>query len=147
MAPFVITRETPLLPAAAWARVVDWHRHGRFVPLTTIEVTTPPPNGLHTLFTARTGLGRFGFDDPMEVVEWAPPGADGRGRCRLAKRGSVMIGWAELEVEPSGPGARVTWREEATPARLPRFAGGLSTLSGRLLFGFVLRGLLTRPPR
>jgi Polyketide cyclase / dehydrase and lipid transport len=146
MAAFVVVRHTPLSPAAAWARVVDWSQHGRFVPLTTIAVITPPPNGLHTVFNARTRIGRFGFDDPMEVVEWAPPGPGGRGRCRLEKRGSVMTGWAELEVEPAGSGARVTWREEATPARLPRFAAGLATLSGRLLFGYVLRGLL-RPPR
>ena len=63
------------------------------------------------MFIARTGVGRVGFDDPMEIVEWQPPGADGRGRCRLEKRGPVMLGWAELTVEPHGSGSRVTWRE------------------------------------
>ncbi len=137
MSPFVVSVDSPLPPDVAWARLVDWPRHGRHVPLTTIEVTTPPPAGVGTVFVARTALGRLGFDDPMEVVEWDPP-----RHCRVEKRGSVMLGWAELTVEPRGGGSRATWREEATPARLPGFLSGASTASGRLLFGRVLRKLL-----
>ena len=140
MPPFAVSVESPLPPAAAWARLVDWPRHGRFVPFTTIEVTTPPPAGVGTVFVARTALGRLGFDDPLEVVEWDPP-----RRCRIEKRGSVMLGWAELTVEPRGSGSRATWREEATPAKLPGFLVGVSAASGRLLFGRVLRGLLADP--
>jgi hypothetical protein len=142
MAPFVVTRDTPLSPETAWERIVDWARHARYVPLTTIEVTTPPPNGLHTVFNARTSLGPFGFDDPMEVTEWQPPLDGSGGRCRLVKRGPVMVGWAELSVDPRGTGARATWREEAMPARAPRVTAGAFAVSGRLLFGRVLRGLL-----
>src|SRR5947208_12509329 len=98
MTPFVVTRDSPLPVEAAWERIVDWAAHGRYVPLTRIEVRTPPPNGLATVFSARTGLGRFGFDDPMEVVEWEPPQDGSAGRCRLVKRGRVMTGWAELSV-------------------------------------------------
>jgi hypothetical protein len=142
MAAFVIVHDTVLSPEAAWARIVDWPQHARYVPLTTIEVTTPPPNGLHTVFNARTSVGRFGFDDPMEVVEWTPP-RDGRpGHCRLEKRGTAMVGWAELSVEPHGAGARATWREDATPAKARRLAARPAAVSGRLLFGRVLRGLL-----
>ncbi len=110
--------------------------------LTRISVTTAPPNGLHTVFNARTGFGRLGFDDPMEIVEWDPPRRGAGGRCRLEKRGRVMLGWAELSVEPQGTGSRAVWREEAVPARVPGFAAGIFTLAGRLLFGRVLRGLL-----
>ena len=142
MAPFVVTADTSLSTDEAWARITDWRAHARFVPFTTIEVSTPPPNGVGTVFTARTGGRRLGFDDPMAIVEWAPPSDGGPGRCRLEKRGPVMLGWAELSVEPVGTGARATWRDEARPAKLPRFTDGASAASGRLLFGRVLRKLL-----
>lgn len=147
MAPFVVTHDTALSPEAAWERIVDWAGHARYVPLTAIEVTTPPPAGLGTIFSARTGVGRFGFDDPMEVVEWSPPGnGSPDGRCRLEKRGRVMTGWAELTVEARGTGSRATWREDAKPARLPAFTDGASAAFGRLLFGRVLRRLLDYDP-
>jgi hypothetical protein len=142
MAPFVVTHDTPLSPDQAWARITDWPTHARFVPLTRIEVTTPPPNGVGTRFTARTAVGKYGFDDIMEIVEWTAP-ADGQpGRCRLEKRGRAIQGWAELSVEAHGSGSRATWREEARPAKLPKFADRASAASGRLLFGRVLRKLL-----
>ena len=140
MRPFTVACDTDLAPAQAWARVTDWPAHARWVPLTTIEVTTPPPSGPGTVFVARTSAGRFGFDDPMEVVTWDAPRF-----CRIEKRGAALTGWAELRVEPRGTGARVTWREVARPARLPKFLDPVAAGSGRLLFGRVLRRLLTRP--
>src|SRR3954463_11271999 len=80
MAPFVVVRDTPLPVEAAWERIVDWAAHARYVPLTRIAVRTPPPNGLATVFSARTGVGRIGFDDPMEVVELDPPHDGSAGR-------------------------------------------------------------------
>jgi hypothetical protein len=88
-------------------------------------------------FVARTALGRLGFDDPMEIVAWDPPHA-----CRIEKRGRVVRGWAELTVEPRAAGSRVTWREEAVPAGLPRRAQPVADRAGRQLFARVLRGLL-----
>ena len=140
MRPFAVVRDTPLTPEQAWARVTDWSGHARWVPFTSIEVTRAPPTGPGTVFVARTALARLGFDDPMEIVTWEPPRF-----CRIEKRGTALTGWAELRVEPRGTGSRVTWREVAVPARLPGFLGGLATVSGRLLFGRVLRGLLSQP--
>lgn len=137
-----MSSDSTLTPEQAWARVTDWRRHGRYVPLTTMTVVPAPADGVGTVFVARTAVGRFGFDDPMEIVEWQPPSADTTGRCRIEKRGRVMLGWAELTVEPRGTGSRVTWREDAFPAGLPAFARPVATLSGRLLFGRVLRKLL-----
>ena len=144
MAPFVVTVDTPLAPAQAWARVVDWPRHGAHVPLTTVSAGSGPV-GPGTIVTARTGIGRVGFDDPMEVVAWDPPRGGGPGRCRLEKRGSVVRGWAEITVAPRTSGSRVTWCEEAVPAGLPRFASGAATAVGRVVFGRVLRRLLDAP--
>lgn len=142
MAAFVVSRSSPLSAELAWERLTDWPEHGKYVPLTAITVRPPGRSDVGTVFTARTALGRFGFDDPMEIVRWQPP-ADGLGGwCRLEKRGTVMLGWAELSVEPVGSGSRTTWRELARPARTPRLTDPLSTLSGKLLFGRVLRKLL-----
>ncbi len=137
MAAFEIRRDTRLSPAQAWARITDWPSHGRYVPLTRITVEPPPPSGVGTVVTARTGRGRIGFDDPMHVVEWDPP-----RRCRLEKRGATVLGWAEICVEATDSGSRVTWREDATPARLPAFTAGLVAACGRLLFGRVMRKVL-----
>jgi hypothetical protein len=125
-----IVREVPLAPADAWGRVTAWQRHGEFVPFTRIAVT---PDG----FDAFTGIGRIGFHDPMEVVEWREPSF-----CRLEKRGRVVTGWAELSVDARPGGSRVTWREDIRVAGMPRFMDGVTKASSRALFSRVIDGLL-----
>ncbi|MEU6843498.1 SRPBCC family protein [Streptomyces sp. NPDC046716] len=134
-----IVRETPLSPAEAWLRLTDWERHGDVVPLTRVTVSTPPPTGAGTVFTARTGAARrLGFDDPMEVVDWQPP-----HRCRLEKRGRVVTGWAEFEVRAlDGGGSRVEWREELAVWGLPSLADPVLRTAGRWMFGRAVDGLL-----
>jgi hypothetical protein len=140
---FVVEHETARSAQATWARVTDWQRHARYVPLTSTTVRPAPEgDGVGTLFTARTALGPVGFDDPMQVVEWQPPVDGGAGRCRLEKRGSVMTGWAELTVTPTARGSRAVWREDIRVGRLPRFTDPVTRLSSRLLFGRVLRRLI-----
>ncbi|MET0930237.1 MAG: SRPBCC family protein [Aeromicrobium sp.] len=130
MALIEIVREVRLTPVEAWARVTAWERHGDFVPLTTIALT---PNG----FDAFTGIGRVGFHDPMDVVEWREPSF-----CRLEKRGRLVRGWAELEVEEAGDGSRVTWREDIQVRGMPGFMDGVTRASSRALFSRVVDGLL-----
>ncbi len=72
MSPFRVERTVPAAPEEVWRRLTDWPAHGRRVPLTRTRVLTPGPNGVGTRFTARTGIGRLSFDDPMEVVRWEP---------------------------------------------------------------------------
>ncbi|MGI8880313.1 MAG: SRPBCC family protein [Jatrophihabitans sp.] len=147
MALFEITHTSTVPIEAAWQRVTDWPRHGEHVPLTRIGVLTPPPNGVGTTFLARTGISRFGFDDPMEVTDWQPPSSTDPGRCRLQKRGTVMTGWAELTVAADSTGSRTTWREDIQVWKLPRFIDPATVLSSRLLFGRVLRRLVEDPQR
>jgi hypothetical protein len=153
VAPFVIERTTALPPAEAWRRVTDWERHTATVPFTRITVLTPPPSGVGTAFTARTGIGRAGFDDPMRVTAWAPPGeSQGKspgegepgdsGHCRLEKTGRIVTGWAELDVLPEGAGSRVRWREELRVWRLPHPLDAVTARTGRLVFGRALDALL-----
>ncbi|MGY0490975.1 SRPBCC family protein [Streptomyces sp. WG-D5] len=133
-----IVRDTPLRAAEAWRRLTDWERHGDSVPLTRVTVTTPPPDAAGTVFVARTGVGRWGFDDPMEIVAWQPP-----RRCRMEKRGRVVTGWAEFEVRALGDGgARVEWREELRVRGVPRAADRVVAAAGRWMFGRAVDALL-----
>ena len=144
MTAFRITRAVTLPAEEVWARVTDWPGHAAQVPLTVITVVTPPPARVGTVFVARSALGRLGFDDPMEVVRWEPPGQLRPGRCRLEKRGRVITGWAEIEVHPQGRGAVVVWAEELRIRLLPRLFDPLVLRAGRLVFGRALDGLLVR---
>ncbi|MFI0235327.1 SRPBCC family protein [Streptomyces sp. NPDC016845] len=140
MAHVRIVRETPLPAAEAWQRLTDWEQHGAVVPLTRVTVTTPPPTAAGTLFVARTGTDRIGFDDPMEVVAWQPP-----RRCRLVKRGRIVKGWAEIEVRALGADASVVeWREELHVRGVPALADPVLALAGRLMFTWTIKGLLKK---
>lgn len=143
MALFVVERRTALPPASAWERLTAWERHSGTVPLTRITVETPPPTGAGTRFTARTGVGRLAFADPMRVAVWEPPGgAGGAGRCRLEKAGRAVAGWAEIEVRAEGAGAYVVWREELRPRGVPRFADPVVRYVAARVFGRVVDALL-----
>jgi len=148
---FLLERVVPLPVDRAWHLLTDWQRHADVVPLTRITVTTPPPTGLGTLFVARSGLGPLAFDDPMEVVTWQPPEAGAPARCRLAKHGRLVLGWAEIEVHALGDGngdgngdggSRVVWREDLSVRGLPGvFDRPLGWLARRT-FGRAVDGLL-----
>jgi hypothetical protein len=143
---FQLERTVPLSLADAWRRLTEWSRHGDVVPLTRVAVLTPPPTREGTVFVARSGFGPFAFDDRMEVTVWQPPAYDEPGRCRLEKRGRVVLGWAEIEVRP-GPGgrARVVWREELRMRFLPGVFDPLLEASARAVFGRAVNRLLRRP--
>ena len=145
MALILIERRTLLPAPEAWRRVTDWRRHGTYVPLTTITVDPPEPVGPGTRIVARTGLGPAAFDDPMEIVRWEPATEDSPGVCRLEKRGSVVLGWAQIEVRPWRTGSRIVWREEARVRGLPRFCDGPTGVVGRRVFGRVVSELLRHP--
>lgn len=130
MALFEIVREVGLPPEESWKRLTDWEQHARHVPLTRIILTDSG-------FIARTGFWRAAFDDPMEIVEWREPSF-----CRLEKRGRFVTGWAEVLVEPRGPGSRVTWREDLHVRGLPRALDHLTRAVSTRVFSRVINGLL-----
>ncbi|MEU2158783.1 SRPBCC family protein [Streptomyces sp. NPDC019396] len=144
MAVFRVVRTTPLPAAETWRRLTDWPAHAAHVPLTRISVLTPAPTGAGTRFVARTGLGPCAFDDIMEVVHWQPPAPGLPGRCRLEKRGRVVLGWAEIVVREAPGGSRVTWEEELRPRGVPRALDAAVALAARRVFGRVVDGLLVR---
>ena len=129
MKPIEIEREVPFSQEEAFSRVTDWQRHADVLPALTVRLTD-------TGFVARSGFGRFAFDDPMDVVEWDPP-----RYCRLEKRGRVIRGWAEISVRPAGSGSTIVWREVAHLTGIPRFLAGLERVTGTALFNRLLNGL------
>lgn len=145
MAVFRIERYTPLPAAEAWLRVTDWERHGTQVPFTSVGVPDGRPTRTGTVFVARTGLGPFGVDDPMEVVRWTPPAAGRAGMCRLEKRGRVVRGRASIDVCPTDAGSHVVWVEEIRVRLLPAWGDPLLATAGRRVFGRVLDSLLEGP--
>ena len=126
-----------------WQKITDWPAHGRWVPLTTVRVTSARGDGVGATFVGRTGIGPVAFDDPMEIVEWTPPAAGAAGHCAVRKLGRVVLGRAWVDVTPREGGSTVDWTEEVhlAPVRLTRPLEPLIALGGRLGFDRVLRGL------
>lgn len=140
---FLLERLPPLSADRAWQRLTDWPRHAGVVPLTRVTVRTPAPTGVGTVFVARSGVGPLAFDDPMEVTVWQPPKGETGGRCRLVKHGSLVTGWAEIEVHPHGAGtSRVVWREDLRVRGLPGFLDRPLALVARRMFGRAVDALL-----
>lgn len=139
-----IVHRTSLPASETWLRLTDWERQGAQVPFTRTIIGTAPPTRVGTTFTARTGVSRITFDDPMEVVVWRPPAEGGPpGLVRLEKRGRSVTGWAEIEIRPlAGGGAEVHWREDLRLRGLPRALDPVVAAAGRFLFGRAVARLL-----
>lgn len=139
---FRLERVAPLPAEQAWLRLTDWPRHTDVVPLTRVTVLTPPPTAVGTVFVARSGVGPLAFDDTMEVVAWRPPTL-----CRLAKRGRVVTGWAEIEVHPHGAErSHVVWRADLSVSLLPGLFDRPLGWVARRTFGRAVDGLLRSGP-
>ncbi len=144
MARFTAVAHSPRPAEATWQLLTDWPAHGRWIPLTVVEVLTPHGRGLGARFNGRTGVGPLAFDDPMEVVEWRDPAPGVPARVRLAKQGRVVLGGAEIEVEDTpGGGSVVRWTEDVqlVPVRLTRPFDRVVAALGRRAFERSLRAM------
>ena len=121
-----------------WAAVTDVAGHGRHVPLTTV-VTAPGEPHPGWRFTAYTGARPVAMADHMAVTVWQPP-----HRVRIVKLGPVLLGWADITVEPFGDdgGSRVTWTEEITVAGLGTLTRRLGDVGAQAMVGRALAGLV-----
>lgn len=145
---FTVVQEMGAPATAVWSVLVDWPRHGDWVPLTVVRVLTERADGVGAEFVGRTQAGPLGFDDPMRVVGWEPPQGDApgdrAGRCEVVKLGRVLRGRAWFTVTPlAGGRSRVAWFEDVTmiPHAVTRFAGPLLSVPGRLAFAATLRAV------
>lgn len=136
-----VTQHVRAPAEVTWSTLTDWPRHGHWVPFTTVRVTTGRPGGVGAGFSARTGIGRFAFDDPMTVVVWEPPDGDRPGRCEVRKQGDAVRGRAWFTVSPRPGGhSRVLWGEEVTvwPHRWTRLTAPVVELAGWAAFKSTL---------
>lgn len=143
MGTFTVRRAVAAPAAQVWDILVDWPSHGRWVPFTTVTTTSASATGVGASFVGRSGIGPIGFDDPMVVTQWQPPGDDAApGLCRIAKTGRIVLGDAEFSVTPLGPArCEVLWSEniEIVGVRRLPLAGRLNDLIGRLTFAAVIK--------
>ncbi|WP_042378253.1 hypothetical protein [Streptacidiphilus melanogenes] len=145
MATFLLRRTAPLTADECFERLTDWSRHGDRVPFTRVSATRGSGRAAGDVILARTVVGPFGFDDPMEIVRFDPPGAGRAGLCRLEKRGRVVRGWAEFRVRPATADdgrAEALWVEEIRVRGLPAAFDPVVAGVARLVFGRVLAALL-----
>jgi hypothetical protein len=149
---FEVQRDSILPASQAWERLTDWRRHGDFIPFTEVLVTTTgrattrdDGQEIGAMFVARTSLGPFHFDDPMEVTYWQPPD-DGPGMCRLVKTGRVVTGWAVLTVTPTAAGCSISWREDAAVRFTGPFLSWPTKIAATQVFGRLVDHLLLPGP-
>jgi uncharacterized protein YndB with AHSA1/START domain len=108
------------VPASAeqvWGVLVDWPRHGEWVPFTRAEGGAAEGESVE----AWTGVGPVGFLDTMEITAWEPPTrvtvrhtgrlVRGEGRFDLLDLpdGRCRVTWSELVELPLGPLGRTGW--------------------------------------
>ena len=92
----------------AWRVVADWARQGEWIPATSVRTTRGTGEAVGDQVVARTALGPFGFDDPMEIVRWEPPHL-----CEVRHLGRVVRGTGTFVVEAAGAGrSRFVWTEQ-----------------------------------
>lgn len=129
-------------PAALFAALCDVGSHGRWIPLTRVEVDSGPvvPG---SSFVAFSGLGRLALEDRMEVVGLHR--SDRGGWCRVVKLGPHLGGFAQLEVWDLGPSVRadahecvVVLREEVVLPRVLRPVSSLVRIAARAGFTVAL---------
>jgi hypothetical protein len=94
-------------PEEVFAALVDWSTQGEWM-LGTRVWAEGPADGVGGRFAAFTGVGRLGFLDTMEIVEWEPPRL-----VRVQHTGTVVRGAGVFEVLSLPEGrSRFVWREE-----------------------------------
>lgn len=144
MAEFTVSHEVKAPSRAVFNRLVDWDAHTAAIPLTRLHHTGQPAVGQR--FVARTSMGPFSFDDPMEVRLLEPPAGDRVGDrggvVEVAKTGRVIAGRVRWTVTPTASGARVDWSQTVVVPWLPRFADSLVGVVARAAYASGLRRIL-----
>lgn len=118
--------DVPVPADKVWPVLVDWPRHGEWVPFTRAEGGAAEGESIE----ARTGVGPLSFLDTMIIEDWRPPNrvtvrhtgwpVRGEGRFDLLDipGGRCRVTWSERLDLPLGPAGRVGWIVVGPLARL-----------------------------
>lgn len=133
-------------PATVWRRLTSVARHTAAVPFTT--VTTADGDDAFgragARITARTSLGRFGFDDPMTVEQADPPTEDAPGHLVMRKTGRVVIGTVRATISRRAEGgSTVAWEQDIGVVGAP---GRLAAVVARPAYATALRRIISGDP-
>lgn len=139
---FTVHTRWSIDPDTLWRALVDWQGHGEWVPATTVRMIEGD-GGVGTQFVARTGVGPLAFDDHMTVTA-----RDDRARsATVRKTGPLLLGDAGFTVIATPTGSMLTWFEDVTVPRVPRFLGPVAVLPSKASFLVALANLRRRLQR
>lgn len=139
---FEVVHSFAATPARVWETMVDWAGHGRWIPMTRVEVGPGDPHAVGATFTAWTGPGRLALEDRMRIASLTWDETVQRGKCSVDKLGPVLHGQASFTVTPgAGGGAEVAWVEDVTVRRLPGLLAPLVTKASAAGFRLAMRRL------
>lgn len=124
-----------------WDELVDWKRHERWIPATTMEVEPGDPTAIGRQLTARTGFGRVALVDRMRVASCEWDDETSAGACEVDKLGPVLHGRAGFTVVADGDGAVLDWFEDVSVRRVPQFLAPVAARLGAAGFKQGMRRL------
>jgi hypothetical protein len=122
-----------------WEVVTDWPRQGEWMPMTVVEIAADSPVGIGVgqKLSARSGLGRAGFLDPMVVDVWEPP-----HRCEVVHLGKIVTGRGVFIIDDlPGGRSRFTWREQLDSTGARKLVDRAGLAPTRVLLAVALRRL------
>ena len=125
-----------------WKELVDWSGQSRWIPFTTVRITTAHAEGLGVQASALSGfwLGRLpvGLLDRFVVTGWTPPGGDDgivRAELEVLHLGPYFTGVGVFALQQSETSTKVSCVELF---ELP--GGRLLDYPGRLLLPVLRSG-------
>lgn len=127
---FELEVEVPISAQEAWDRLNDWPSHGKWVPLTRVEVDRNDP----ARFVAWSGIRPLVLEDRMHQLTAEFNGT--QGESTVAKLGPILVGEARFAVRPgtSANTAVVSWREDVAVKCLPTFLVPITALLSKKMF-------------
>lgn len=128
-------------PRRVWDEMIDWKGHEAWIPATRVDLPDGDATAVGAEFTAFTGYRPLVLEDRMRITRCTWDDAGSTGDCEVEKLGPVLRGRAGFTVKPEGVGAVVTWLEDVTVARVPRFAAPVVAKLGAAGFQVGMRKL------
>lgn len=157
-----VVRALPLDAESAWRLVADARHHGRWIPLTRVELRRPDGDAVHDDDVPRAGdellavsgptarTGGPGLQDRMRIDVFDAPTGLRPGLAVFRKHDGPLRGAARIEVHAIGPRrSRVVWTEgvHVGPAGLPARLTGWWALAPLHLMLVVCLERATREAR